>query len=251
MCTVRKFTWIALIGMIIFLPINIKADQTSALFNTPTNDDSLRWGIIIDNGLEFQVKAQGQTVKEFLNNAGIQLQENDIVFPALDKDFQSGTKIIIERATPVVLNLYGAGQKIFTQRELVKEVLEDQGIKLKVDDLINFQGNDKIFPGMEIKIWEKPKPQIKITPTGEEQIGLASWYSFIPGNFCASTTFKKGTKLRVTNLANGREVIVTVNDSGPFTNKIIDLEKTAFAKLAPLSKGVIKVRVEKVLINYQ
>jgi len=38
-----------------------------------------------------------------------------------------------------------------------------------------------------------------------------------------------------------------VNDYGPFVKRrIIDLEKSAFQKLAPLSQGVIKVKVRKV-----
>ena len=51
----------------------------------------------------------------------------------------------------------------------------------------------------------------------------------------------------VENLYNGKKIFVIVNDYGPFVKgRIIDLERTAFRKLAPLSRGVIKVRVKKV-----
>ena len=53
-----------------------------------------------------------------------------------------------------------------------------------------------------------------------------------------------GTRLKVLNLENNRQVIVRVNDRGPFTHqRILDLSQRAFRQLAPLEKGLIKVRI--------
>jgi rare lipoprotein A len=53
---------------------------------------------------------------------------------------------------------------------------------------------------------------------------------------------------RVTNLANGRQVIVRVNDRGPFhSSRIIDLSYTAALKLGYVGKGSAKLRVERLL----
>ena len=53
------------------------------------------------------------------------------------------------------------------------------------------------------------------------------------------------TKVRVTNTANNRSVVVRVNDRGPFVRgRIIDLTKHAFEKLAEPSAGVINVTIE-------
>jgi len=214
--------------------------------------------IIFDQGFEYKIESDGETIGEILNNGGIEIQENDIVFPSLDYKLEGDrypVKIIIDRAIPVLLIFYDKAEKIFTQKEKVVEVLEAEGINLKDNDLINYNLNTEIFPNIEIKIWQKPKPKPKSIPrpiefvkTGETQKGIATWYSYIPGNFCASTTYKKGTKLLVTNLKNGKKVIVTVNDYGPFNGPIIDLERNAFLKLAPLFKGVIKVKVEKIKV---
>ena len=46
-----------------------------------------------------------------------------------------------------------------------------------------------------------------------------------------------GTKLRVTNQDNLKQVIVTVNDRGPYSHADIDLSYGAFKKIAPPSKG--------------
>ena len=53
---------------------------------------------------------------------------------------------------------------------------------------------------------------------------------------------------RVTNLANGRQVIVRVNDRGPFhSSRIIDLSYTAALKLGYLGKGSSELEVERIL----
>jgi len=94
--------------------------------------------------------------------------------------------------------------------------------------------------------------------------GVASWYSrrdsgvlkttanmeiFNDNDFtCAMWDVPFGTKLRITNLENGRSVVVRVNDRGPAKRlvrrgRIVDLSKKAFSKIAPLHKGLVKVEV--------
>lgn len=54
-----------------------------------------------------------------------------------------------------------------------------------------------------------------------------------------------GSSLRVTNLANGRSVVVRVNDRGPFIRgRIIDVSKKAADDLGFLNAGLARVRVE-------
>jgi rare lipoprotein A len=53
-----------------------------------------------------------------------------------------------------------------------------------------------------------------------------------------------GTRLLVTNLANGRSVAVRVNDRGPFTGgRIIDLSQAAAGRIGMVGRGTAKVRV--------
>ncbi|WP_028240258.1 septal ring lytic transglycosylase RlpA family protein [Stutzerimonas azotifigens] len=54
-----------------------------------------------------------------------------------------------------------------------------------------------------------------------------------------------GTQVRVTNLDNGRQVTVRINDRGPYqTGRIIDLSRAAARKLGMLDDGVVRVRIE-------
>ena len=57
-----------------------------------------------------------------------------------------------------------------------------------------------------------------------------------------------GSYVKVTNLDNGKSVIVRINDRGPFGNgRIIDLDKVAFAKIASLGQGTARVKMEEIL----
>lgn len=63
---------------------------------------------------------------------------------------------------------------------------------------------------------------------------------------CASNTHELGTKLKVTNLDNGKSVIVKVTDTGSFRKVTLDLSKRAFSKIAELDKGVINIKIKAV-----
>lgn len=90
-----------------------------------------------------------------------------------------------------------------------------------------------------------------------ETYGKASWYGHpYHGRKAASgeiynmnsltaahRTLKFGTKLKVTNIANNKSVVVRINDRGPFVKgKILDLSKVAFQQIASSSVGVINIK---------
>ena len=96
---------------------------------------------------------------------------------------------------------------------------------------------------------------------GYSERGMASWYGTkfhgkrtssgepydLYGMTAAHKTLPLPTYVRVTNLQNGRSVIVKVNDRGPFhDDRIIDLSYTAAAKLGILGKGTGKVEVSAI-----
>ena len=61
----------------------------------------------------------------------------------------------------------------------------------------------------------------------------------------AHRTLPLGTRVRVTNVANGQTVVVRVNDRGPFVDgRIIDLSHAAAQELGALGAGVVTVRIE-------
>ncbi|MFA5155063.1 MAG: RlpA-like double-psi beta-barrel domain-containing protein [Patescibacteria group bacterium] len=83
-------------------------------------------------------------------------------------------------------------------------------------------------------------------------VGTASWYKFKDGLFAASPDLSKGSVVRVYNLANGKSVDVTINDWGPdrgrHPDRVIDLDKVAFSRIASPADGLISVRLEPLKI---
>ena len=103
-------------------------------------------------------------------------------------------------------------------------------------------------------------PETRLKPF--EQVGMASWYGRMfqgrktssgePYDMYAMTaahpTLPILSYARVTNLANGKSVIVKINDRGPFLhNRIIDLSYTAAYKLGMLGHGSTRVEVRSIL----
>jgi hypothetical protein len=80
---------------------------------------------------------------------------------------------------------------------------------------------------------------------GRTQSGQATWYDPPWGGLTAAHPWlPKGTHVTVTDLASGRSVTVVIDDRGPFApGRVIDLSPEAFALLAPLSRGVLDVRL--------
>lgn len=91
-----------------------------------------------------------------------------------------------------------------------------------------------------------------------KQEGTASWYG--PGFHGKKTASGEifdqneltaahkrlplGTKIRVTNLENGKSVVVKINDRGPFhSNRVLDLSQAAAQKIGLLHSGVTNVSI--------
>jgi rare lipoprotein A len=106
-------------------------------------------------------------------------------------------------------------------------------------------------------------PSCRMLPVGwtGRQAGLASWYG--PGFYgrqtasgtvytgraltAAHRSLPFGTMVRVTNLENGRRVVVVIDDRGPFIHgRVIDLSVTAARQLGMIRDGVVPVRIKVV-----
>ena len=61
----------------------------------------------------------------------------------------------------------------------------------------------------------------------------------------AHRTLPLGTRVRVTNLDNGKQVVVRINDRGPYVSwRIIDLSVAAARQLGMMHSGVANVKLE-------
>lgn len=98
-----------------------------------------------------------------------------------------------------------------------------------------------------------------LRPQGFAAEGMASYYGadfagrptasgerFDPSDLTAAhRTLPFGTRVRVTNLDNGRSVVVRVNDRGPYARgRILDVSVAAARALDMLHRGTARVRLE-------
>ena len=103
--------------------------------------------------------------------------------------------------------------------------------------------------------------QLMPAAKGYSEEGMASWYGnkfhgrktsngetySMYGMTAAHKTLPIPAYVRVTNLANGRQIIVRVNDRGPFHGgRIIDLSYAGAKKLGYANSGTARVRVEAI-----
>jgi rare lipoprotein A len=116
-------------------------------------------------------------------------------------------------------------------------------------------------PGQPVSVYH-PIPDAR--PTCVERIALieegeASWYSLTKkmrktasgemldpnGATAAHRYLPFGSKVKVTNLANGLTANLTINDRGPFTKgRILDVSQKSARDLGFLNQGVTRVRIE-------
>ena len=126
-------------------------------------------------------------------------------------------------------------------------------INRKMADLL-IQDLIKFLPPITGKAthYSATKGEIMASGQGYDSRAMAAAYNGIPGQELPS-----GTRVRVTNTANGKSVTVVINDHGPWIirkgqrnipypagGRRIDLTPSAFAKIADMSAGVINIKIE-------
>ena len=138
--------------------------------------------------------------------------------------------------------------------ETTRDVAKDA---LKITNLLR-QGLGDAAPLTKID-GQPQSPTVALGPIRMQIRGEASWYGpYFHGRLTANgetydqyalTAAHKslpfGTKVRVTNLSNGRSVVLRINDRGPYIpGRVIDVSRSAAQAIGMLGSGVAPVRVD-------
>lgn len=181
------------------------------------------------NGLVDNYTTTSATVGDFLNELNILDQQLISVTPALNNRINNNSQIVIitqptKRNSVVATNMQVTLERV---AEVARQKTEEA--KKKAEEI-------------------KRQAEAALIPKSPVYVGTASWYSFGSGMNAASTQFPKGTRLRVIAINSGKTIIIEINDYGPedWTGVMLDLNKPAFAKLAPLGAGKIQVKYYKI-----
>jgi len=111
-----------------------------------------------------------------------------------------------------------------------------------------------LLPGASFGIPDAPPPAatagapaVAVAPSSTSTAGIASWYDDGPGLYAAVPSYRFGGPRYALRVTSGdRSVVVQVRDFCGCPNRLIDLSRDAFAELAPLSKGLIRVSIAPV-----
>jgi len=223
----------------------------------------------IKRALKIKIEVDGKTLDAYTlqNNIADALSENNVVLGRLDK-------VEPDKNFPPQKNLKITVTRINVEEKVIPEDI-DFPIVTKPDNKLGWREEKIQEPGkkgirevkykitykngkeisrvvLEKNITQKPVTQTIVKGTymelGKAAKGQGTWYAWKGGLFAASTSIPRGGYAKVTNTANGKSVVVQINDYGPQgKGRIIDLDKVAFQKIAALGAGVIGVKVEQVL----
>jgi hypothetical protein len=212
------------------------------------------------DGKEIHIDTIGRTVKNAVDEAEITLSPVDKINPDLSASLSPNQKIVITRinfeeitaSEDIPFKTIEKEDNTVLWRKKETKQAGEKGVREKQYKITFTNGKEtsRVLLGSEIT--KQPVPQIEVVGTkiivGKTQTGAATWYVFGDDMTAASLTFARGKYLRVTNRANGKSVIVQVNDSGPYgKGRVIDLNKKAFQKIGDIGAGVINVKVEEIL----
>lgn len=236
----------------------------------PAMDEKVRPGerVRYDQARHFTVSADGKTsdgktvlvtVEEVLRDAGVTLDEDDIVKPARETVVTDGTKIVVTRVVikeetvdkPIAFDTVTNNDGALSWRKTVVIEKGENGVRTYRYRVSYYDGKEVARHPLGSEVTKNPVKAIVTQGTfvqvGKAHTGGASWYSFTGTMSAANPWLPMGSYVRVTNLDNGKTVIVKINDRGPFVGgRIIDLDKVAFQKIASIGAGVINVKMEEI-----
>lgn len=215
---------------------------------------------VIDGGKTISFETNKKVIEEALwQQKDISFGEDDFTVPARNSMVKDGMEIKLthvlikeERVTEKIpyATVTNEDDSLSWRTKKVTQKGED-GILHVTYKVVYYNGKE-----MSRKVLDKTREKEPVSEvvtqgtyvkTGKSHTGVASWYAYTGTLSAANPWLPMGSYVKVTNLDNGKSVIVKINDRGPFGNgRIIDLDKVAFAKIASLGAGVANVKMEEI-----
>lgn len=229
--------------------------------------------LVVHDGTQLEVITDAGSVGKVLERLDVDVAPSDRVTPALDSVPEPGMTITIQRVARVEETRRvaipfetverrtaalpkGQTREVRAGREGVKELREyvtrvDGNVEdreLISEHVVRRPESRIVEIGTGATVQQDQTPasaQVGRAPNSQE--GKASWYDH-PGSdplTAAHRTLPFGTIVTVTNLDNGKQVRVRINDRGPFIEgRIIDLNRPAFTEIASPRQGILRVRID-------
>ncbi|MBT3355872.1 DUF348 domain-containing protein [bacterium] len=224
------------------------------------------------DGKEIEKNTFAKTVEEALADADIFVGRLDVVEPSKLETIDNSKEIVVTRINVENITIakkvdFETIEKNDKKLQWMKNKIEQAGEKGErvVEYQVTYKNGKEVSrKTLSSEITKKPVTEIVRIGTkinfGKSHTGWGTWYDqgphpklrarypFKGDMFAASPWLPLGSYAKITNKANGKAIIVRINDRGPFgENRIIDLHKPAFTAIASLGAGVLEVKVEEIL----
>lgn len=127
--------------------------------------------VIVDGQVQQLVMSAYQTPKQIAKHAGIELQDEDTAALDLSSNFVrdgASIRLLIDRASPVELTLYGKTETVYTQSTTIQDFLKEKKITIDEKDTLSVDEAETIKAGMKVEVWRNGKQ----TVTKEESINF-------------------------------------------------------------------------------
>lgn len=112
--------------------------------------------MVVDGMRRQMVLSPHVSARDIAKDAKLTIHDEDIVTLEHTDDLLAsgiGSQVVIDRAAPITLVLYGKRSQVYTQAKTVGEMLNDKKISLQADDTLNVAKTTAIIPNMEVEIW--------------------------------------------------------------------------------------------------
>lgn len=216
--------------------------------------------LVIGDGDKRFVETLRRRAQDVVGDEGAALAPDDFILPSSGIPLQDDMVISVVRVVVTEIteeDSIAFETKVTEDGELgwrEKKVLQkgEKGVREKRYKVVSHNGEVVKKTLISNDVTREPINEELIqgtyVKTGKKHTGQGTWYAYTGTMAAASPWLPMGSYAKVTNKENGKSVIVKINDRGPFgKNRIIDLDKVAFQKIAFIGAGVIDVSVEEVL----
>lgn len=211
-------------------------------------------------GKEETIQVTASTTEAILQEVGISLDEDDLVTPSRIASVSSNSKIVITRVevkeeikeVKIPFTTKAEEDDELSWRKKIVTQKGENGLKRTTYKVSYHNGKEVNRKILSTEVVKEPVAEVvtqgTFVKTGKSHRGAASWYAWTGTLAAANPWLPKGSYVKVTNMDNGKSVIVVINDRGPFVpGRIIDLDKVAFEKIASIGAGVINVKMEEIV----
>lgn len=168
--------------------------------------------LVIDGERRETVISPYKSAKQIVEKAGISLNPEDITKVERVEDVltdgAAAQKVVVDRAVPIKIELYGMAAEIRTQANTVAELMKEKGVVMGAQDGASYPVEQPIVAGMTVRIWrngtqtvtqEQPIPMpVRTIRNADKDVGFMEVQT--PGK-----TGKKTVTYEV-NMQNGREI---------------------------------------------